>query len=222
MKIKNYNLVLYSGGQQSSNHRLHGALSDLVGFKKVKSLTYIPYCFEGHQAYYNRFKKRYARFGFNDIHSFHADRPQTISNINRLLASDAIYLAGGNTYYMLYHLRKLGLVEKLRSYAQSGGVLSGLSAGAIIMTPDIDLAGYPEFDKDENYIRLAESESLNVVGFEFFPHFNQNNTRLVGALRRHAKKKDRLVIACHDGEGVVVANGEPFTVGSKVAVMNGQ
>lgn len=212
--MSSLNLVLYSGGQNPANKKLHSALSDLVGLKKKKSITYIPYCFDRSEVYYNRFKKRYSRFGFNQFNILHADQDNSPAKINSAFTSDAIYIAGGNTFYILHHLKKAGFVKKLKDHVKSGRVLAGLSAGAIIMTPDIDLAGYPEFDKDENEIGLRSKKSLGIVGFEFFPHFNPNNKQLIGALSKHASKKRRPIIASSDGCGVVIENGMSHFVGS--------
>ena len=86
-----------------------------------------------------------------------------------LLASDVIYLSGGNTYYFLHHLRRSGPIPVLREFVARGGVLAGLSAGAILMTPHIGLAGYPSFDRDENDVGLRNEASLALVDFALPP-----------------------------------------------------
>ena len=50
---------------------------------------------------------------------------------NRILASDAIYVGGGNTMSMLKIWRKIGLDAILAEAQDQGIVLSGLSAGAM-------------------------------------------------------------------------------------------
>ena len=92
--------------------------------------------------------------------------------------SDLVYLDGGNTYYFLWHLKKTGLFRLLQDYVSEGGVLAGCSAGGIIMTPDIRTAGFPNFDKDDNYVGLRDTEGLGVVGFEFSIFFLQLPSRL--------------------------------------------
>lgn len=211
--MKNLNAILYSGGQNASNASLHGAMSDLVGEQKRKSITYIPYCFDRSDIYFNRFKKRYSRFGFTDFHMVHADRKIVKTDIEKMLNSDVVYIAGGNTFYILHHLKASGIFSMLQVYAKTGGILAGLSAGAIILTPDIDLAGYPDFDRDENEVGIEDHKSLNLVEFEFFPHFNHRNYRLIGALKKHASIKQRSIIASTDGCGVVIDNGLGHFIG---------
>lgn len=60
-----------------------------------------------------------------------------------------VYLSGGNTFHYPLHLRRSGLIHALRDFADRGGVLAGLSAGAILATPHIGLAAHPDFDRDE-------------------------------------------------------------------------
>ncbi len=222
MKPKNLNLVLYSGGQTQSNKKLHGALSDLVGVQSKKSLTYIPYCYEGCEVYFNRAKKRYSRFGFNQFHCAPVDRPMTKPVLEKMLSSDVIYLAGGNTFYFLYHLKKSGVLPKLKNYALSGGLLTGLSAGAIIMTPHIGLASYPSFDCDDNEVGLKKLNSLNLVNFEFFPHYNSTHTRLKNSLKKYSLKAKKNILASHDGGGVVVENGNNHLLGQNTLFAQGQ
>src|SRR5262249_36495004 len=132
------------------------------------------------------------------------------SELRRALSSDIIYLAGGNTFYFLKHLRKAGLIGPLREFAARGGVLAGLSAGALIMSPNIGLAGYPHFDSDENEVGLSNLSALDLVGLEFFPHY-EDSPRLARALAAYSHRVPHPVYACRDGGGIVV-DGEKFEV----------
>ena len=66
-----------------------------------------------------------------------------VDNLSELLKSDLIFLGGGNTFYFLKHLKSTGLIDELKTFAANGGVLCGLSAGAIIMTPHVHTASFP-------------------------------------------------------------------------------
>ena len=48
------------------------------------------------------------------------------------MGCDAIHLTGGNTFQFSYWLRERGLDAELKRYAKAGGVLIGVSAGAIL------------------------------------------------------------------------------------------
>ncbi len=181
-------------------------------------MTYVPYTAEGAQPFFRRFERRYRPFGGRHFQCIPADDPALASDrsarreaIRRLDASDVIYLAGGNSFYFLLHLRKSGLLAPLRRFAERGGVLAGLSAGALLLTPTIDLAAYPAFDRDDNAVGMDESRlaALGLVGFDFFPHYRAS-ARYREALRRYSRKSGRALYACRDGSGVVV-EGDCFT-----------
>ncbi len=203
-------LVFYSGGQSSKNKKLHGCLSDLVDRKKGKSMTYIPFCADGAGPFYRRAIERYRPYGFTRFHTLSVDTKFTRDELKRALDSDVIYLAGGNTFYFLMHLRKAGLMTKLRDYSRDGGVIAGLSAGGLILTPNIGLAGYPSWEADENEVGLQDLRALGLVDFEFFPHFDRS-PRLRRALLRYSRKTSNPILTAHDGGGIIV-NGKFTTL----------
>lgn len=215
------NLVLYSGGQERRNALIHEdlislALSGAATSRQTNGrgvrMTYVPFCSEGSKPFFRRFERRYRAFGASHFDCLPVDSPALRGDRGAertLLESDVVYLAGGNTYYFLMHLRRAGLLPTLRRFAARGGVLAGLSAGALLLTPNIALAGYPSFDRDENEVGLVNKNALGLVGFEFFPHY-RSSPRLRDALLRYSKRCPRPVYACRDGSGIVV-EGDRFT-----------
>lgn len=218
---KNRKLVLYSGGQTKANHRLHRELIDLVPMKSHVSMTYIPYCYDGHDVFYKRFIKRYRHFGVSQFHCLPVDRPIERISLKLALESDIIYLAGGNTFYFLKNLKDSGMLRHLKSFVKRGGVLAGLSAGAIILTPEITLAGYPHFECDENDVNLENFKSLDLVDLEFFPHFDFSK-RLTNALMRYSKNSLYPIFAAEDGAGLVINGSKKTFIGKSCFFLNGQ
>jgi dipeptidase E len=209
--------VLYAGGQTRRNAPLHEALLDLArrgpaaGRRRVR-MAYVPYTAKGAGTYYRRFERRYRAFGGTDFRCVPADLPDLARPgparrraSEALLTSDIVYLAGGNTFYFLLHLKRSGLAAVLQRFAARGGVLAGMSAGAHLLTPHIELAGYPPFDRDENEVRLPRGEqgALGLVGFEFFPHY-RHSPRYRRALADYVRRQRRVLYACRDGGGLVV------------------
>ena len=218
-------IVLYSGGQERRNALIHESLLALAlrrpGKRAARDeirMTYVAYTTDGAAAFFRRFQRRYVSFGGTHFHCIAADDPALARPgpardhaVSALRRSDVVYLSGGNTFHFLGHLRRAALVEPLRRFAEAGGVLAGLSAGAILVTPHIGLAAYPEFDRDENEIGLPASRwgALDLVGFEFFPHFRRS-ARYREALVRYSARSRHVVYACSDGSGIVV-EGDRFT-----------
>ena len=230
MTSKKQKLVFYSGGQQRSNHQLHEALVGMMSQRKrKKTMVYIPYCNDGSGVFFSRFKRRYKRFGIDQFHCIPVDEKISKKDISNILSSDAVYMAGGNTFYFLKNLKKAGLFKHLRAYSKSGGILAGLSAGAIMMTPNIHMAAFPPFDPDENDVGLKKLNALNLVNFEFFPHYEDIKSN-IEAMMMYSLISKQVIYACPDGSGIVLNGNEMkmfgevfmFFRGNYVKVTQGQ
>lgn len=174
--------------------------------KTYPKVTYIPAFSLGGMAYYKEFVASYKTFGLKQFIYFPIDTYFSDVMLKEAFKSDIIYLSGGNTYYFLKYLRKNKLLRLLRDFVKRGGVLMGLSAGAIIMTPTIHSAGYPEFDKDENDEGVKNLNSLKLVDFEFFPHY-KNSQRYSKELLKQSLNREIRIYASPDEHGIVI-NGE--------------
>jgi dipeptidase E len=228
-------LVLYSGGQERRNALIHESLLELaMRGRRVRrrsgavKMTYVPYTTPGARLYFKRFERRYRAFGATEFACVAADAPELrgpkrvrAALLRELHESDIVYLAGGNTFEFLDNLRRSELLPELARFHARGGVLAGLSAGALLLTPDIELAGYPPFDRDPNEVGLAGRglRALGLVDFEFFPHYRRS-ARYRDALARWSRRSGRPVYACRDGSGIVV-EGDCFTAHGEVWLFDG-
>ena len=71
------------------------------------------------------------------------------------------------------------------------------------MTPNIQTAGFPNFDRDENDENIKNLSALNLVNFEFFPHY-KNSRRYDSELLRYTQKTKIPLYAMPDGSGIVI------------------
>jgi len=197
-------LVLYSGGDAKENILLDRMFLKLIG-KKNPVVTYIPSSSYLSEYDFREFVKQYSKYKISRFIHFPVDVPFDRILLEQVFKSDAIHLAGGNTFYFLNSLRKSKMFPLLRKFVKNGGVLTGLSAGSIMMTENIELAGYPEFDRDENIVNLTNLKSLGLVDFHFFPHF-KNSFRYEQEFTKFSKNSKKVVYACPDGAGIVVDN----------------
>lgn len=92
---------------------------------------------------------------------------------NKLLDSNILVISGGNTFNLLHNLRRSGLDMSIKQFLEKQSfVLSGYSAGALVLTPTIEICNLPGFD--ENLIGLKDLSALKVVDFEIFPHYKKD------------------------------------------------
>lgn len=214
------NLVFYSGGNEEENVELDEECLGLLESNNP-TLVFIPSSsFDGDYEF-RAFVRHYQHFGISRFLYFPIDVPQDNVLLREVFQSDLIHLGGGNTYYFLSTLRKRGYLPFLKEYALEGGLLTGLSAGAILMTPNINTAGYPDFDKDDNEEGLTSFKAMNLVKFEFFPHF-KNSVRYDRELRKHSQLTKNPIYALPDGAGIIKTEKSIQFVGKAWCFHQGQ
>lgn len=196
-------LVLLSDLYFDSNDELNERIQSLFQ-QKQPSIGYIPSCSDPQRIYVEHTRRYYRQLGIEDVQYYDLDTEYEESRMDSLFQCDAIHLSGGNTFYFLSMLQKRNLLERLRSYVNSGGILIGVSAGSILMTPSIRLAGYGE-DADENHLDLKDLRALGLVNFEFAPHWDGTEVMLL-SFKEYAQLHQTKVYACPDGGAVVVEN----------------
>ncbi len=87
---------------------------------------------------------------------------------SELHSNDAIYITGGNTFFLLQELKRTGADKTIVKQIKSGKLYVGESAGSIILSPNV------EYVKDMDDLQAApdlESFSgLDLVDFYPLPH----------------------------------------------------
>lgn len=197
-------IVLYSGGGEEENRFLNLRALELTG-ADVPKLTFIPSSSYDAEVDFKFFVQEFSRLGVQRFMHFCVDTPFTKTMLNEVLKSDLIFLGGGNTFYFLKALKKAKMFEHFKKFLDRGGVLCGLSAGAIVLTPHVHTASFPHFDRDENPFDMKNLSAMRVVNFEFFPHY-KNSRRYDAELLHHSKKSKLPLYACADGGGIIVEN----------------
>ncbi|WP_245449404.1 Type 1 glutamine amidotransferase-like domain-containing protein [Neorhizobium tomejilense] len=183
-----------------------------------RRIGYIPSGPEPDRRFFQERAAYYARLGL-ELCLFHdLDEPHALEDENKLFQCDAIHLSGGHTGGFLVRLKRSGLISSLRTWALEGGFLIGTSAGAILLTPTIATDALFEGQAPEDLMRET---ALDLVPFEFFPHLGSNSAYLPD-LVRYSKHSSRPIIACVDGDGLIVTNDRIECIGRPIWVANGE
>ncbi len=193
-------LTFYSSEYYPENIKIDEFIFDK--FKKSPQITFIPSFHYDSHSDFRYFVESYKKLGVKKFIHFpiEVNFSQTLEDI--ALGSDIIHLAGGNTFYFLKQLKRKKFLGKLKKFYANGGSIHGVSAGGIILTPSIDMASVPNFDRDENNVKLVDWSALKMVDFHFFPHF-KNSKRYTDPLLKFSRKSNKPIIACCDGGGIV-------------------
>ena len=213
------NLIFFSGGEDRDNPALNSELVRLIG--KRARITFIPANGRESDGYFEHFRKSKSRYGLKRHLFFPLDVSFTRKALNEAFASDAIFLSGGNTFTFLHQLRHHGLLDHLRKYAHAGNVLFGLSAGSIMMTPTITIAGLVPDEADDNDAGIKNLHALNLVNFEVYPHYAESAAS-IRHLLTYSKHVDYPIYAFPDGSGITVIGAETSFVGKVTCFFNGK
>ncbi|MCF7910529.1 peptidase E [Candidatus Pacearchaeota archaeon] len=123
-------------------------------------------------------------------------------DITKFELNDVLYVCGGNTYYILNRIKKLGLESLMKNLVKKGSLYLGVSAGSIIAGEDIKIARYVS-EGDKNEIGLRDLSGLGFTNISIFPHFREDLLSKVEVFRKKVKYP---VQTLKDGEAVLINN----------------
>lgn len=92
-----------------------------------------------------------------------------ITSQNKIQNAEIIFMAGGNTFYLLDKLKEQGLDQVLINKINTGTPYVGESAGAIILSPDITYV--KEMDDASFAPNLNVYTGLCITNFSILPHY---------------------------------------------------
>lgn len=90
-----------------------------------------------------------------------------------LVHRDVIYINGGNPYTLLYYAKKSGADEIIKTLASQNVIIIGVSAGALILGPNINIVNY--FTPEMNTMDVTDFRALGVTDKLIFPHYDRED-----------------------------------------------
>lgn len=126
--------------------------------------------------------------------------------VNKLKKNDFIYITGGNTFFLLQEIRRIGVDEVLVQEINKGKLYIGESAGAIIVAPDISYS--IEMDNPEKAPDLSNYTGLGLVNFNVVPHYKnwEMGKSAERIINMYTTRLDLIVI--NDNQAVFVNDDE--------------
>lgn len=121
---------------------------------------------------------------------------------------DIIYVQGGNTFYLLKHVKESGFDKVVKELIGKGVIYIGVSAGSYIACPTIEMAywKYP----DRNTVGLADLTGLNLVPFLLSVHFKPEYAPV---LKQEISTTNYPVKILTDDQAILVKDGDVKLVG---------
>lgn len=214
-------LVLYSDLDNKNNEKVDEKLLSIVQVPRAK-VGYIPSGGDKNRKYFQNICEHYAKLGFEDFLFFDLDDEYDPSKVEELLATDIIHLSGGDPIYFNHNLKRRNFINVLRHFVDQGGILVGVSSGSLQLTKTVAI--YKVFIGNLDGITYKDYvgfSGLNLVDFEFLPHFNRWNEGFIDTVKAYSEKFSCLIYACRDGDGIVVNDNKLEFIGDNVKIENG-
>jgi dipeptidase E len=212
--VKSGTIIFYSDQVIPENERLDRRFLEMVN-KDSPRLAYIPSASDSTRKYYRDKCEYYKRYGIKDLLYFDLNKEYDPSNTDDLLACDAIHLSGGDPFQFLGSIRKRKFGPVLKKYWEDGGILLGISAGAIVLTPSINISHV--FYKS----RTDKHQAVGLVDFHFLPHWNLREPKIEDVVK-FSKENRASVYACKDGDGMIIREGKIELVGDLTLISKGK
>lgn len=130
--------------------------------------------------------------------------------IKALESVDGIYVAGGNTFWLLQQLIKKGLVEYIREQVKAGKPYFGESAGAVLLANTIETAA--SIDDPQDATELTTYEGLSLIDFFPLPHVGKEKYKpLFDELIEDYKDKVKIV-QYTDEQAIITRDGTSYEI----------
>jgi len=124
--------------------------------------------------YVNECKRELLELGIKSesVLDYNLDRKLTNEEISGV---DVIYIAGGNTFYLMQKLRESGFGDIVKELVSNGIIFLGVSAGSVVAGPDISIAG----PYDPNDVGMTDFSGLHLTEIVTNPHYTDNDKDIV-------------------------------------------
>lgn len=113
-----------------------------------------------------------------------------------------VHITGGNTFFLLQEVRRCGFGEILTRFIESGGTYSGGSAGAVLLSQDVDWVA--PFDNRDAAPELLSTQGLGLVNFDPLVHWDGAISNLQDEIYWGLRAKGRRPVPLRDEEAVVI------------------
>ncbi|MEY3784148.1 MAG: hypothetical protein RLZZ230_470 [Candidatus Parcubacteria bacterium] len=203
----NKKLFLSGGGDALSAKEIDYLYGSLLG--SGAKVLYLPIAqgeLSSYEACLGWFRETYKEFDFEITMITDLSK----CNSDYLNNFDSVYIGGGNTFYLLNVIKEAGFIKFLTDFINSGKVVYGGSAGAIILGKDIRTASLGNHP-DLNEVGISDFSGLNVINsFTIHCHYNKDEYL---ELNQFAEDNAFNVLALSEESGLFIDGDEINFIG---------
>ncbi|MEK4092671.1 Type 1 glutamine amidotransferase-like domain-containing protein [Viridibacillus sp. FSL H8-0110] len=119
--------------------------------------------------YAQKAKEDFREMGFQNIDfiDLEFDNPESLTQ------KDVIYINGGNPFNLLFHTKQSGADKILRQLVSKNVVIVGVSAGAVLLGPNIKVVH--SFTPQMDTLNTKDFSALGLTDQLVFPHYDRED-----------------------------------------------
>lgn len=132
------------------------------------------------------------------------------SSPSLLLEYDIVFFIGGNPFYLLKQIKETHADLVLKEIISKGNVVSGASAGSIVLGTTLELIHEFDAKMNEN-VQLTDLSGVSLTKVNICPHYSRFINRYNNFEERICKVENKYNISIariNDGEAIIVDNGK--------------
>ncbi len=140
-----------------------------------------------------------------DLHLKGATKQIVEETLNK---AHIIFVAGGNTFYLLEQARASGFIDLVPQLVERGVIYIGSSAGSYLACPTIEVANWKH--QDRNIVGLTDLTALSLVPFLMSVHYKPE---YIDALKEGVSKATYPLKILTDNQALFVHGEEVKLIG---------
>jgi dipeptidase E len=168
----------------SDQHEKHTPTVNAGLFDALKDtnqrILYIPSESDASRRYFRKCVDYYGYLGFSDVIYFDLGMEYDPKRLEEVSPFDVIHLSGGRTAPFLRSIAAKGFAARLNQHLSKGGIIVGVSAGAMILGTHVFADGADPSGKQTQ-------PGLRVLSFDILPHFDDSEAQQM-AIGNHLRR----------------------------------
>lgn len=145
-----------------------------------------------------------------DFEEFDIEGKSEIELRTLLADKDIVFVAGGNTFYLLKAVRESGFDTVIKELTEKGVVYMGSSAGSYIACPTIEMSTWKKPGEEKEMFGVTDLTGMNLVSFLLKAHYKPEQAELLKEKISQAKYPTKIL---RDGQAILVIDEKYTLVG---------
>lgn len=125
-------------------------------------------------------------------------------SIDSLREFDAMYVGGGNVFYLIEQVRQNHLMDIIKDFMNEKIYIGG-SAGACILSQNLKPYRYVD---DHTVVSSPSDKGLGLINYNVIPHWGEEKyADKLDKMNEEFQQHDAEILRIRNGEGVLINNG---------------